>query len=180
MNKALKRAEELLEFTKVLELDISSAIQKLNTSEDFHFYSRSYVRALASWIEGTLYCHKELFLLDEDFLHSLTVPEFCYFEEKQVQIKNNGNLSSKTLNIPTEQNLKIFFKLIPRKMNSEVVNMSDDCGWTKVIDFYSYRKRMLHPKKTADLQPTIEQIKGFETGREWLKTQFSKIRKSLK
>lgn len=180
MDKAPKIAKELLEFTKVLELDINSAIQKLNTAEDFQFYSRSYIRALASWIEGTLYCHKELFLLDKDFLSSLTVPEFCYFEEKQVQIKGNGNLSEKTLNIPTEHNLKIFFKVMPVKMGSEAISMSDSEGWHKVTEFYSYRKKMLHPKKTADLQPSIEQIRDFEIGREWLKIQFSKVRNSLK
>lgn len=46
---------ELATLFKVLHGDVKEAVNKLNSSpENRAFYERSYIRAFASWVEGTI------------------------------------------------------------------------------------------------------------------------------
>jgi len=53
--------EDIKALIFALEEDINLAIAKVNSSGDeFDFYARSYLRALATWIEGSLWLHKTI------------------------------------------------------------------------------------------------------------------------
>lgn len=171
--------EDIKALIFALEEDINLAIAKVNSSEDeFDFYARSYLRALATWIEGSLWLHKTIVReVEFDWNNVLPIESQLYLAEYDWKIDSRGKPKRETKKIPTKQNLKSFFYVMGQLFENYEADLGGE-GWAAVLHFYDLRDRMMHPSGLASLVFSKPDIQRCDTGRLWLKDQFLEIRKN--
>lgn len=162
--------------------DVNTSISKLNSSseEEFDFYARTYIRALASWIESSLWMHKLIIQkADEKWYLQLPIEMQLYLLEYDWKIDSASSPSLTEKKIPTKQNLKAFFKVMQQMFSGyEGVNFGTD-GWKSVLDFYKLRDQMMHPSGVQGLTFTKQEIERCDDGRLWLNEQFLNVRTQI-
>jgi hypothetical protein len=170
MNEA---EQNLIDLMCVLNKDVDKAIEMLNSGADFDFNSRTFLRAYASWVEGTLWMAKELVRhLEKQWHRDLPLEYQLYIFDQDWTIKGSGMPSLQEKRLKTKENLKALFRLAEYIDTSFSIDFT--CKeWSNVTHFYELRDRMMHPKQLASLKVSKDDIARCENGRLWLFKQFS-------
>ena len=167
--------ENFLNFNKVLSGDLSHAIDLLNREEiDVGVSARIYIRAYASWVEGTLWTFKEMIRKVEYQWHrALPIESQLYLFEYDWFI-NNGRPIMRAKKISTEENLKAFFHVMRQIFPGYSVDFGGG-GWSSVKYLYEIRDRMMHPKFLSDIERSKDDVLKCEDGRRWLMEKFKEL-----
>jgi hypothetical protein len=178
-----KNTQEIFNLFKVMNNDVQLSINRLNrdspSSEDFDFYARAYIRAYASWIEGSLSLYKDLIKnIDVNWCKELPLEYQLYLFEYDWSIKGSGEPYLTSKKIGTKDNISCFFRLISRLSSDFSVDKSKS-SWSDVVFFYTVRDRMMHPKNCDSLIITKYELNQCERGRIWLNMVFQEIRNKI-
>jgi hypothetical protein len=172
---------DVFKLLKTLEEDVKKSILRVNESneEEFGFNVRSYLRAYASWIEGSIYQYKHIISHIEYKWHEELPTQYqLYLFEYDWKINNSGEPVIQSKKIKTKENLKAFFFVMSKIFNGFEVKI-DRGQWEDVLFFYSIRDKMMHPLKLDSLVITKNDIKRCDSGRIWLVSIFSQLREKL-
>jgi len=170
--------QNLHELSKILASDVELAVQKVNeaSSDEMQFYSRTYLRAYASWIEGSLFMHKKLIAKTErNWYLELPAASQLYLLEVDWKIANSGEPREFSKKIRTQQNLKAFF-FVSQQIFAGYKTDFENHGWGCVKEFYKLRDSMMHPSDSTSFNPSVDQINSCDDGRQWLLGEFRRVR----
>jgi len=166
--------EDLQKILSVTSSDVEKSIAKLCSAseEEFSFYARSYVRAYASWVEGTIWVYKQLIVGAEYQWHK-ELPIECqlFLFEHDWALKSSGVPYRRDKKIGTLDNIKGFFYVAGQIFPEFSVDFSCS-GWQGVTSFYLARDKMMHPSGPSGLEMPKEELKKYDEGRVWLKEKF--------
>lgn len=172
---------DVFELLKTLEDDVNKSIRKVNESndEEFGFNVRSYLRAYASWIEGSIYQYKHIISHIEYRWHEKLPTQYqLYLFEYDWKINNSGEPVIQSKKIKTKENLKAFFFVMAKLFNGFEARI-DRSEWEDVLFFYRIRDKMMHPLQMDSLDITKNDIKRCDSGRIWLVSVFAQLRENL-
>lgn len=168
------RGKNLFELMEVLNTDVNKAIEALNSGADFDFNSRTFLRAYASWVEGTLWMAKDLVKhLERQWYRELPLEFQLYIFDQDWSIKNSGIPFLLEKRLKTKENLKALFRLAEHINPNFSIDFNSK-EWSDVNHFYELRDKMMHPKHVVSLEVDLADINRCESGRIWLYEQFSK------
>lgn len=167
---------ELATLFKVLHGDVKEAVNKLNGSpENRAFYARSYIRAFASWVEGTVWMYKDLLKNLPDQKHlGLPLEYQLFLMDIDWTIKNSGEPKIRTKKIATAENLKAFFRLVQEFYPEFKTELPGD-GFSNVVSMFKIRDRLMHPSSNNGLSISKTELSGCENGREWFISQMTQL-----
>ena len=181
----LKKSDDITigdveELAMILYKDIGTAISKLVTASDnYGFYSRSYVRAYASWIEGKIWLYKEVMRRIEGKWHTdLPTASQLYLFEYDWYVDSSGTARLKQKRLGAKENLKGFFVLMSQLFSDYDVDFGGE-GWQSVMSFYMTRDKIMHPSGDTNLDIDKQEVLSFDKGRVWLDGEFEKINKLI-
>lgn len=166
---------ELFEVMKILNMDVEKSIEKLNSGEDFEYNARAYLRAYATWVEGTLWMFKELIRkIEYQWYKEMPLELQLYLLENDWDVKSSGEIYIEDKKIRTKDNIKAFFQLA--KFFAPNFTVDFECKeWGYVSKFYYFRDRMMHPNSLKSLTYTHQEISNCDLGRKWLWKQISDV-----
>jgi len=172
--------EDLLELLKTLHDDVEKSIQELNEPGcDFGYRSRTYLRAYASWVEGSIFVIKEAIRKIEYQWHTeLPIASQLYLFEYDMRIGSSGKPVIESKKIGTKVNLKALFYLCSELFKEFQVDIGV-VEWESVMHFYKIRDRMMHPNSLAGVSYTKDDILKCDKGRLWLKKIFVDIHSQI-
>lgn len=167
---------ELATLFKILHGDVKEAVEKIdNSPESRKFYARSYIRAFASWIEGTIWMYKDLLkkLPNQKYL-DLPLEYQLFLMDIDWTIKQSGEPKIRTKKIATTENLKAFFRLI-RELYPELKAESSGDGFGNLVSMFSIRDRLMHPRDNNGLSISEAELSNCEQGRKWFISQVTQL-----
>ncbi len=175
------KIDEMVGLFKVLNGDLKKSVDKLNEceSDEFNFYGRAYLRAYASWIEGSIWIYKNIIMRsDAQWYKQMPLESQLYLFEQDWSIKNNGNPYLQQKKIKTKENLKCFFVVMGQMFERFDVETDTD-GWCNIVHFYTVRDRTMHPTSMDSLNLCKKDLDKCNKGRVWLDDIFCKLRKKI-
>jgi len=160
-----KLKKEFIFFGRLSE-DVDYA-RKLLEENDSQIVRRTYLRSLFAFIEGNSFRLRQLALAAH--IHRtqcFSNEEIIMLEEKDLGIKNNGNLKIRTKYIDFASNIrfsqKSYIKAFGGKLPDYTVN-----GWAQLIKALEIRNRITHPRSENDLNISNEELKAIYEAKEW-------------
>ena len=168
--------KEIIDLFKALHNDVEKSIKELNQPQcDFEYCSRAYLRAYASWIEGSISIIKEtLRKIEYQWYKDLPIASQLYLFEYDMRIENSGKPVIESKKISTKSNLKGLFYLCSELFEEFDVDIGS-VEWESIIHLYRMRDRMMHPNSSSGIVYTKDEILKCDKGRLWLKNVFEKI-----
>lgn len=174
--------ETIQSHLKVIQDDVEVSVSKLNESseEERGFYARSYIRAYASWIEGSVWVYKTLISRIEYKWHEdLPLESQLFLFGKDWKLSDSGVPKLTNRKIGAKDNLKGFLVVISQIFEGFQVDFSG-AEWDEVLFFYAIRDRMMHPNGSRSLDVSGSELKKCDNGRLWLRSQFTSLTHSIK
>jgi len=166
---------EYLKLFSTMYDDVNSSASKLNNHpEEFDYYSRAYLRAFATWVEGTVSMYKEVFSKSGHLSSKLPQASQLYIFEYDWRISNSGEPKIVHKKIKTKENIKCFFYVLTEIFEGYEVNFNDQ-GWSDLMLFYKSRDSMMHPKTIECLEVNMSQVKQYQNGGVWFLNQIMQL-----
>ncbi len=150
-------------------------LQEELLQNDSPIHRRNFLRAVCSNVEGTLNWLMERLAENAS---ALSEPERMAFREQQVKVKDNGKTELSPLFLKTNVKIKMVFKFLAKYPGGSKINL-DDNDFTKLINSFKVRNRLMHPKKDADLNVTEEEVQSMIDGYRWYITGYQSTLKSI-
>ena len=171
--------DNIIQLIKKLSSDVDFSIQNLNEAVnndiEFEYYARSYIRSMASWIEGMIWVFKKTIASSKyQKQKNISLESQLYLIEHDWRLSHSGKPKLQSKKIKTKENIKGLFYVVHEIFGGEEINYTGQ-GWEGVLHFYKVRDRMMHPSDLQCLSIKKEDIKQCECGREWLKEKFKNI-----
>ncbi len=167
------------EFIRIIHADVKQCVIHLNENSDFDFWSRAYVRAVASLIEGVAFIYKKMILsLWTEGALRLTTEQQLFFHNLDWRVTRSGEVETTEKKLPTKDGLKGLFA----QLGLVVPNYRPDFdgkGWAGLVLFYDVRDALIHPKSLAGLKPEKTILLAIEDGRAWLNEQLKRVNNGL-
>ena len=177
-----KTTDSIFRLFITLENDVNKAIERIVESNDdnFGFNARSYLRAYASWVEGSIFLYKEIVrgVNNSVWISNLPLEYQLYMAEHDWKISGNGIPTKSNKKIRPKDNLKALFVVMSEIFDGFKVE-TDRGGWDDVMFFYRIRDKMMHPSEPNSLDVSPRDIQRCETGRKWLQSELKKLNTKL-
>lgn len=173
----MKTNTNYIDLFKTMDNDVSISASKINANpEEFDYYSRAYIRAVASWVEGSISMYKAI-AVHHPKRHNLPLESQLYLHDFDWAIQN-GKIKSSTKKVRTKDNLKCFFSTMS-ELHSDYLVDFDSSGWSSLMGFYEHRDSMMHPKCIDDLILNKDVILRVQAGVVWFRDQISKLNECI-
>lgn len=136
---------------------------------------RNFIRSVSANVEGTL--NYLMYILVE---HSsvLTNTEKIAFQEKQISVKENGEVVTSNYYINTKSKIKMVFKVLARYSGGVGLNLQDN-DFNKLMASLKIRDRLMHPRKNLDLDVSEQEIQNMIDGYRWYIRGYQDVLKSI-
>ncbi len=138
-------------------------LQEELLQNDSPIHRRNFVRATCSNVEGTLNWLMEKLAENAS---ALSLHEKMAFREQQIKVKENGKTELSPLFIQTKVKIKMVFKFLAKYPGGNKIDLSNN-DFTKLINSFEVRNRLMHPKNDADLNVTENEIQSMIDGYRW-------------
>lgn len=170
---------EYSETTKVLLGDINEALLRYDKNPQDQFSRRAYVKAVFSYIEGHLYQFKQFMISLETIMSPCKIPvgnfrialfttaEVHILKERSYIAKSNGTAEERFSAISLQDNIQFTYHLLEKTLE---INFRLDCsgiGWQALQKAQNIRNRITHPKKSADLIVSDQDIVVVGNAAHW-------------
>lgn len=119
------------------------------------FRRRSVIRAIFAAIEGQLWVMKQEFL--EVAGPTLTPAEVAMLREVQYGFGGSGGAVEKPARITLKENISFAIAMMDRLHPGTTVDRGDG-GWEALAKSLKVRDRLMHPKSTADIEVSEDEI----------------------
>ena len=184
MNELLSTLNEFGKTFALLLEDVKTCYGFLQ-KEDNQFWRRVYIRSAFALFEGFIFRMKQI-ACDVHKIRGdvFTDAEIAFlseeFTEAVLNDKGEVNTLKKKRFIAIEGNLKFAFKAYSRAFKSNyTLNLGDD-GWEAFKYALQVRHRLTHPKNSAQLLVSDEDLLKVEKGFEWFRKETKTIIESGK
>lgn len=142
---------------------------------DTPIHRRNFIRAVCSNVEGTLnWLMQQL----SENAAALTEAEKLAFREKQIIVKENGQVEITRLLLKTKVKIKMVFKFLSKYPDGDKLDLNDN-NFNKLITSFKVRDRLMHPKKDSDLEVTESEVQDMIDGYRWYIVGYQNTLKSI-
>ena len=171
--------EEGNEFIRIIHGDVKLCVLHLNENDDFELWSRAYIRAVASLIEGVAFIYKKMIVsLWREGALNLTTEQQLFFHNLDWRVTRTGEVATTEKKLPTKDGLKGLFAQLGLILPSYTPDFGGK-GWAGLNLFYDVRDALIHPKSLAGLKPEKDTLLTIEEGRAWLNEQLKQVNNEL-
>jgi hypothetical protein len=161
-----KSLQEIREMILILGQDCKEhyeAIQ-INNSQT---HRRAYVRSVFAFIEGVLHRTKVATVHLGMLLGGISIHELVVLEGTQLEVNDNGDVTSKPLYPAFLSNIKLTFRTFSKSIGSSFnLNLAGQ-GWQHLREAVKVRDRLMHPKEVTDLQVSDAEIEATKKAFDW-------------
>ena len=154
-------------FLIAIEQDVETALEILN-KDDTPYNRRMFVRTFYSFIEGTLSFFRSMVLKDASTRPvALTYDEVTLLTEESCFVDDRGNVvtQQKYLNFKGAFRLSIQY-FFAEALRSSKVDYGDG-GWEAMLRGLKIRNRVAHPKLSAHLAITDDELETVRNAKKW-------------
>lgn len=124
---------------------------------------RSFIRSVCANVEGTLNYLMGIMAENAGALNDI---EKLAFSEKQIYVKENGDVVAKPLFIDTKTKIKMVFKVLAKYPGGSIMDLSDN-NFDKLTKTFRVRDRIMHPRNDPDLNVSEEEVQTAIDGYRW-------------
>jgi hypothetical protein len=136
----------------------------INLKED-NTWNRSFVRSLASMIEGVAYRTRQSLITKYERKEiSLTLEELIVLREKSIELDNQGSVLEKDKFYTFEKMFRFTFKTFAQKHNNASLF---DNEFARLKETIIIRNRITHPKISADVFVSGEDVQIATSAFDW-------------
>jgi hypothetical protein len=163
------------EFIRIIHGDVKQCVNRLNENTDFDFWARSYIRAVASLIEGTTFIYKKMIVsLWAERVLQLSTEQQLFFHNLDWRITRSGDVETTDKRLPSKEGLRAFFAQLGMVIPGYKPDFGGK-GWAGLSLFYDVRDALIHPKSLQGLKLEKKTVSAIEDGRAWLNEQLKKV-----
>ena len=169
---------ELKKTYDILQKDVEKAVEE-GKREASPYIRRAHIRAFFALVEGLIYQLKQICLQFSEYDDKLFIySELALLREESYEIHDNGTIVSRTKFIPILKNIKFAVKCYAKAHNSNFSLTTNENGWHSFICAVKIRNRITHPKRSADLTITDEDLTKIGEASAWYKDSIVALLKS--
>ena len=172
LKEYLKSTQEISEMIRILGQDCKDHFAAIQNSHS-QLNKRAYVRSVFALIEGVLYNLKSATSNLGIILKNLTLNELVVLDGTQLDINDDGNVTTKPYYPKFINNFKFSFKIYAKSIGSKyIINLSGQ-GWQSLCKSVKVRDRLMHPKESSDLAVSDEEILDAKKAIDWFLLNYS-------
>lgn len=150
-------------------------LQEELLQNDTPIHRRNFIRSVCSNVEGTL--NWLMYQLSEN-ASALTEAEKLAFKEKQIIVKDNGQVEISRLLLKTKTKIKMVFKFLAKYPGGDKLDLGDN-NFNKLISSFEVRDRLMHPKNDLDLEVSETEVQEMIDGYRWYIVGYQNTLKSI-
>ena len=151
-------------------------LQEELMQNDTPVHRRNFIRAVCANVEGTL--NWLMYKLSENAA-DLTETEKLAFNEKQIVVKENGQVEESRLLLKTKVKIKMVFKFLYKYPGGDKIDLNDN-NFNKLSNSFKVRDRLMHPKNDSDLDVTESEVQDMIDGYKWYINGYQNTLKSIR
>ncbi len=190
--------EDVLHATDVLVADVNRARMALQNHED-GYNKRAYVRAVFAFVEGGVFGAKHLALvwaeLNRAFCESsktaghepaewmrwvpLTTEEQAQIEDDASPRAGNRKANTRKKYLSMKPNIKFAFRVLAKSLGKEFSLNLGGTGWRAFRDAVDIRNRVTHPKSSAQLVISNDDILAVRDADDWFRKSLNALFKTV-
>lgn len=137
---------------------------------------RNFIRSVCANVEGTL---NYLTAILAENASALSDIEKLAFNERQVFVKDNGEITTTTLLLKTRTKIKMVFRVLARYPGGSEMDIGD-ANFDKLMSSFEKRDRLMHPRNDKELEVSSEEIQNMIDGYRWYISGYQNVLKSIK
>lgn len=137
---------------------------------------RNFIRSVCANVEGTLNYLMTILSENAGVLNDL---ERLAFRERQIVVKDNGEVSTTTLFLKTKTKIKMVFKVLSRYPNGDGMDLGN-ANFEKLMASFEKRDRLMHPRNDKELEVSFEEVQNMIDGYRWYIHGYQNVLKSIK
>jgi len=157
-------------------LEDTSAAESYLYQNDTQFARRAYIRSIFASFEGIVW------LLKQVCLHAPSVSgprkfdpaEFALLQDQTYDLKNNGETWTQTKFLRLPDNFRFTFSVFNRLLQAQIDLGVGGAPWDRFLRSLDVRHRITHPKKTAELDISDQEIKLCQEVSSWFNETINK------
>jgi hypothetical protein len=154
-------------FTHVLINDVNAAQHRIRDA-DSPTHRRELVRSVFAAIEGLHWQLKQDVYRRRDRIPGgLSMHEQAAMVEESYAVDNGGNVRATPRFLPLAINIRLVVSIVQRYQTNYEVDYSHR-GWSNLKAAIEIRNRLVHPKRLADLNVTMAEVRQTLSGFSWL------------
>ena len=158
---------ELLALIKHLRDDLGFAEQDLQ-QEDTQHRRRAFTRTLIAYVEAQTHALKGLaILMHEGNPLTFTRAELAMLYEEQYFLKENGGAVQKQRLMRLPENVRFSFEVHAKAFQSDFALDTSSAGWESLRSAIKIRNRITHPKSSADVEISDNDINCLRKAKDW-------------
>jgi len=138
-------------------------LQEELVQNDTPIHRRNFIRAVCANVEGTL--NWLMYQLSKN-ASALSGTEKLAFNEKQIVVKENGQVEESRLLIKTKVKIKMVFKFLSKYPSGDQIDLNDN-NFSKLSSSFKVRDRLMHPKSDSDLEVSEAEVQDMINGYRW-------------
>lgn len=151
-------------------------LQRELVQNDSPITRRTFFRAVCANIEGTL---NYLMRIMAENAAVLTDTERLAFLERQIHVKDSGEVSTGPLHIKTKTKIKMVFHSLAKYPGGAALDLSSH-EFDKLIKAVAVRNRLMHPRIDGDLSVSQEEVQHLIDGYGWYIRGYQAALKGIK
>jgi hypothetical protein len=140
-------------------------------------YRRGFVRAVTALAEGSCYALKQV-IATAPLDPPLDAVELLMLNEKQVKLGSKGEVDTAKAKLNSVDNIRFALSIACEACEIPPVDFGNH-GWEMVGKAFRIRDRLTHPKSSAELIVSDDEMNIVTAADEWLGETFSRILKDL-
>jgi hypothetical protein len=149
--------------------DVSMCLERLKKEPDNQSERRTFIRTFFAFVEGTVFRMKQLALeLHEAYGVDFTEAEVAMLREETYDLRENGEVYTQQKFIPLKSNIKFAFKAYSRIFPIWPLKL-DERGWEAFRASLEIRNRVTHPKVSANLLISSQDIETLKMAFDWFR-----------
>jgi hypothetical protein len=162
----------------ILQKDIEFCLPFIKTDaqgdENQQFWRRTYVRTFMARVEGTANAYKDIAIrIARVMKTSFTQAELALLNNEHYQINSQGEAYPIKAKVRTEDNIKFAVVMFAKAHGTSFSLATGDAGWRQLVETIRVRDRLTHPRKTADLNVSYEEILHTIDAHAWFLNQLA-------
>jgi hypothetical protein len=133
--------------------------------------ARMLIRSMFATIEGIVYGMKQLAFAANRADGPLTLDELLICKEISFGQKGNGEVDGSSMRLKFESNVKFAFAVLA-KVFHQSFELNTNCqAWNRLVQSVKVRNRLVHPKRSSDLELTDDELRHAIEAYQWFDLQ---------
>lgn len=137
---------------------------------------RNFIRSVCANVEGTLNYLMSILSENASVLSDI---EKLAFKERQILVKDNGDVCTATFFLKTKTKIRMVFKVLARYPSARGIDLSDP-NLEKLMASFKKRDLLMHPRNNKDLEVAHDEVQNTIDGYHWYILMYQNALRSIK